>query len=352
MNRNQLSITILVSVAVAVFTCPLFGQIYPDTGAGIEAPEYQRVASTGFQFLKLPTDARAAAMGGVLSTLSHGGASMAISNPASIADVQGIDVSVSQMSWIADIDYFNGALVKNFGSKGNFGLSFIYLDYGSLTRSFFDPVFDDQGNYTFNVEQQLNVGTFSASDMAFGISYGRNITDRLQFGVNVKYAREEIDDASTGNMLVDVGTVYYTGLKSFRVSMLGRNFGTDANFLGYDEQIRVEPFDMKMPMTFVLGAAIDVLEGRTQDDPLFWTLAGEFIHTNDASEKINLGTELILMNILALRGGYRAHYDEEGVTVGAGLNIHTGDMALRIDGAYIDFGRFDNVTMFTLHFGF
>jgi hypothetical protein len=277
---------------------------------------------------------------------------MAISNPASIADVQGWDFSVSQMSWIADIDYFNGALVKNFGGIGNFGLSFVYLDYGSMMRSDYNPIFDDQGNYTFNVEQQLNTGTFGASNLAVGVSYGKNITDRLQFGVNLKYAREEIDDASTGNMLIDIGTVYYTGLKSFRISMLGRNFGTDAEYTGYEGQTSVAPYDMKMPMTFVLGAAFDVLEGRDSDNPFFWTLAGEFIHTNDTSEKLNLGTEFIIMNLIALRAGYRQNYDEEGLTFGGGLNLHTGDFALKIDAAYVDFGRFDNVTMFTLGFGF
>jgi hypothetical protein len=109
---------------------------------------------------------------------------------------------------------------------------------------------------------------------------------------------------------------------------------------------------MKMPMTFVLGAAFDILEGREMDNPFFWTIAGEFIHTNDTSEKLNVGTEFTIMNMIILRGGYRQNYDEEGLTFGGGLNLHTGDIALRLDAAYVDFGRFDNVTMFTVGFGF
>jgi len=350
MKQNYAFLYLLIALILAVSTGPLRAQVYPDVGAGVAPAEFERVGSAGFQFLKLPTNAQMAAMGGVMSSLSRGDAAAAFTNPASTADVQSISAHFSQMSWIADIDYMNASVVKNMGAWGNFGLSFVYVDYGDMIRNEYNPIFDESGAYTFQVEQQFDMGTFSASDVALGLSYGRNITDRLQFGASFKYIQEKIDDAETSALGIDIGTVYYTGLKSFRIAMVGRNFGPDTEFLEWSERIRVESAKVKLPMTFILGGAIDILEGG-EDNPFLWTVAGEFVHTNDASEKINVGSELGIMDLIKLRAGYRFNYDEEGLTLGAGLRLHTGSTFFTINYAYVDFGRLDTVNMFSVSFG-
>lgn len=344
--------SMLVFLVVVVLPCTLLGQEHPDlSGPGVPPPDFERVASTGYQFLKIPSNARIAGMGGILTSISRGDASMAIVNPASIADVTNWGFSVTQNEWIADINYNSGAIVKNFGKLGVFGINFIYLDYGDMTRTENVPIFDDAGNYTFRVRQDFELGTFSAHDLSIGVTYARNVTDRLQFGANVKYIEEELDDASAGELAIDVGTVYYTGLKSLRVAMLGRNFGPDAEFVQFDERIAFPSAKVKLPMTFVLGAALDVMEGG-ENNPHLWTIAGEFVHTNDAEEKVNIGTEYSFMDFVMLRGGYRAFYDEEGITFGAGLRVHTESFSVLINYAYMDFGRLDSVNMFSFSFGF
>ena len=47
----------------------------------------------------------------------------------------------------------------------------------------------------------------------------------------------------------------------------------------------------------------------------------------------------------------RAKYDEEGLTFGAGINVHTGDFRVKINYAYLDFGTFDYVHLYTLNIG-
>jgi hypothetical protein len=54
---------------------------------GVEPLDISRVGSAGWQFLKLPTDARSAAMGGIKSSMSYGNANSAFNNPASASDV-------------------------------------------------------------------------------------------------------------------------------------------------------------------------------------------------------------------------------------------------------------------------
>jgi hypothetical protein len=205
------------------------------------------------------------------------------------------------------------------------------------------------GTYELNLDQ----GEFSGGDLAIGLSYARQITDRLQVGGTARYIKETLDDVegiSTSNWALDIGTTYYTGIKSLRLAMLGRNFGPDVNFAEFDERIGTAPVDVKMPMQFVMGVGYDLLEGM-DGSPHLLTLAAEFVHPNDGPEKLHFGAEYTLASMFTVRGGYRQNYDEEGLTLGAGLNIHTGAFRVRFNYAYVDFGTFDYVNLFTLNVG-
>ncbi|MBD3290166.1 PorV/PorQ family protein, partial [candidate division KSB1 bacterium] len=261
---NQIIYRIFFGLFVMLLSRAAFGQVdYNDIDWGVHPMEYSSVGTVGWQFLKLPTNARHAAMGGVNSSVSHGDATSALTNPASITDVQNMDFSFGHMKWVADINYQSFAAVKNFNEWGAFGISLIYVDYGSEIRTEYQeelsgsvaeysPVFD-------------GLGTFSAYDMAVGISYARQITNKLQVGGNVKYMREQIDDAKTSVWSLDIGTVFYTGFKSLRISMLGKHFGPDAEFRQYSDRIEKVPFRMKMPMQLSLGAAMDLLQTSSEN---------------------------------------------------------------------------------------
>jgi len=283
---------------------------------GIHPPEYSAVGRSGWQFLKLPTHARFAAMGGIISALAHGDASATLGNPR----------------W------------------GSFGLNVVYVDYGEMIRTENREALDDFGQslgYTEPITEGL--GTFTGGDFALGINYALRVTDRLQIGSNIRYVEEKLDDAKTSNWTIDIGTMYYTGIKTFRIAMLGRNFGPDAEFTKYDERIGIPAVQVPMPMVFVLGGAIDLFEGRN-GNPHLWTVAAEFTHPNDGPEKVHLGTEYTYNNFVSLRAGYRFFYDEEGLTFGGGLRISTSTFGASINYAYIDFGRLNNVQLFSINF--
>ena len=318
---------------------------------GIHAWDYSRVGKAGWQFLKLPTNARYAAMGGIISALGRGDASAANGNPAMLADVKNIEASVSGMNWIADVKYMSGAVAKRLGRAGVLGLNVISVDYGDMERTENQEQFDDAGETLGRTLPIFNLGTFTGGDFSIGLSYARQMTDRLQVGVNVRYVQETLDDATTGNVAVDVGTMYYTGLGSFRISMVGRNFGPDAEFVEYEERIGTPAMKVRMPMVFVLGAAVDVIE-KKEGSPHLWTVAAEFTHPNDGPEKVHLGTEYSLFDFVFLRGGYKFNYDEEGLTLGAGLRVHFSNFSFLVNYAYIDFGRLNKVHMFSSGFSF
>lgn len=346
MNKIKYFIFFLSILLLAACPILIFGQ---DIGEGIEAPDFERLGQTGWQFLKIPTNARQAGMGGIVTVMSPGDASAALTNPAAMTAIDNWNLAASKMNWIADISFNAVAAAKSFGNWGNFGLTFIYVDYGDMIRNENREIFDN-GRSTGLSEIVTDLGTFTAHDLSLGISYAKKITTQLQVGGNISYIQEKMDDVSTSNWAVNVGTIYYTGLKSFRLAMVGRNFGPDAEFAAWDERIGVPPAKVRMPMSFSLGAAIDIIEGK-DDNPHLLTLAGEFVHPNDGPEKINIGTEYAFNNFLMLRGGYRYNYDEEGITLGGGLNVRTSAWSFMLNYSYWNFGVLGSINMFSIGLG-
>ena len=329
--------------------CPAYGQLEPDVGTGIESPSFERIGQAGFQFLKLPTSARQAGIGGILSSAGYGDAATAFTNPASTVNVENFNVALSHVQWFADIGYQSAAALKHFEGIGTIGVHAFYLDYGDMPRTENRPILD-QGVPTGRSEVLTDLGTVSAHNLAVGVTYARRITDRLHFGVNAKYISETLDDANVGAWAVDVGTVFYTGLRSLRVTMVGKNIGPDTQIADFDERIGYEPSNVRMPVNFNFGVAYDVIEAK-EASPHAWTFAAEFVHPNDGPEKLNTGTEYVFRNLLALRAGYRFNYDEESFTLGGGLKVTTSTGVIAVNYAWWDFGVLGATHMFSLAFG-
>ncbi len=350
MNKKLKLLLPIIILVIANATC--LAQIdYNDADWGIHPMNYSRVGTTGWQFLKLPSNAKTASMGGVVSAVSAGNANSVFTNPASIVDVKGYDVSLSRMNWVADIGYQSFSVVKNFEEIGAFGLSLVYLDYGSMERTENMASYDGAGSYLGILPVFDNLGTFTAADFSVGLSYSRQITDKLQVGGTVKYLHQRLDDASTSTWSFDIGTLYYTGLNTLRISFVGKNFGPDAEFGTYNDRIQVQPIKVKLPMLLVIGAAYDVIEENV-DSPHKLVTAVEYLKPNDGPDKINLGGEYSFMKTFFVRGGYRFNYDEEGLTFGAGINYEISDMKFKVDYAYVSVGIFKQVHMFTIGMNF
>ena len=189
--------------------------------------------------------------------------------------------------------------------------------------------------------------TYSGGDIAAGISYARQVTNRLSIGGNLRYIEETVADLSMDNISLDVGTTYYTGWRSLRLAMVARNLGADTQLAGWDETIQAEPVNIRMPIDFRVGVAMDFFEG--EDSPHKLTVSVEGAHPNDGSEKLNMGMEYWWGGMVALRAGYRAGYDEETMSFGGGVNLVFGGVVTAVHYAYVPFGRLGTVNMFTIN---
>lgn len=291
------------------------------------AGDFKKVGTAGFTFLEIPVSARVNALGESSVSLDDLNSSAIFTNPGILGlTTLTHSMSVSYAPYIADIkNYASSYAFKS--DLGVFAVGAIVLDYGTMPRT------------VRTVGQRLyeQTGEFKANSVSFGLSYAKQLTDKFSFGITAKYVSEKIDAYTASNILMDGGVIYYTGLSSLKIGAAIQNIGTNSKFIN-------DKF--KMPAMLRIGASADVF----QNDQSKVTLIAEAIHPTDSDEKLSVGTEIQLLKILSLRGGYKFFYDEEKYTLGLGL-VPPGSYPVSIDLSYADYGRLGNILRFTLQMG-
>lgn len=331
----------LIFSAGLLFICSasyMFGQ------SGIAPNNIERAGQAGWQFLKINGDSRQAAMGGAFTAISAGNANAVFGNPAALTDIDNLDVQVNLLEWIADITYQSFAVGYNLGEYGVVGFSLAMLDYGDIPETINSP---ESGGGTFPL---ITGKMFTANDFVTGLSYSKKITDRLSIGGNIRWMREQIAELSMTNWSLDFGTLYYTGYKSLRLAITARNFGPDSRFGGWSEEYQTESDNIRMPLDFRAGLAMDFLDDPGSPHLLTAVIEGD--HPNDGTEKFHFGLGYSFENTFFVRFGYKLNYDVQRFTFGAGVSYPIGLTNATINYAYVDFGELTQVHTFTLGFSF
>jgi hypothetical protein len=312
----------------------------------VSAQEVPKVGQTGMKWLSIPIGARATALGGAYTSIANDLSSV-FWNPAGVALTDGIHVFLNQTQWIADINVNAGAASFNAGTWGVIGVNVMAVDWGvfhGTRRSEIDP-----GGY-------IETGTFSPTSFAIGVNYAYRISEAFSIGTNFRYVFEELGSGLEGTWenpleytarmnltAFDIGTLYYIGYNDLRLGMSLQNFSNEKAY-------RIDSFPL--PLTFKFGLAMDVLSVWMHESSHKLTLATEYVHPRDYSERINVGLEYSLSDLVYLRGGYKFNYSEENLTFGVGLQFSIGgSTGLRLDYSYLPFDNFDAVHMFSFDFG-
>ena len=314
-------------------------------GGTAGAREVQKVGTTSIQTLKIATSVRAIGMGETYCAVADDIQSV-FWNPAGLIHLEGTSAYFCQINMPADIQFNTAAVARNFGRRGVFGMHLLAMTTGDMpVRTIFSP--------------QGTGENFMAYDIIGGVSWAQRLTDRFIFGANLRLVNSGLEDESYTGVLGDMGTLYETAIRSIKIGMSVQNFGPDIKYSGeymdYLDQgrrARSEPkkvsYSSAPPPTIYrigLSANIFTLTGAERPDNLDGIMAIEMSHPNDNRERINFGMELLFMDMLALRGGYKLRwknnigYDEERWTAGFGLRIPLPSVRFSVDYAYMDFGR-------------
>lgn len=354
--------------------------------AGVSLGTITNVGTAGAQFLKIGIGARALGMGEAFAAVAND-ASALYWNPAGIARLRRPEIVFNHTKWVSDISEEYLGYVHPLGNAGALGFQMTLLTMGSMQMTQVDDP-----TTTNREDEGEGLPTFSANDIAAGVSYARNFTDKFSLGLSMKYIRESIWELSSNGVGVDVGTLYNTGWKSVKLGMALTNFGPDMKFGGVNLDALLtqsswppsytgQPYTLKttpypMPLSFRVGTAFEPLNKNVHH----LTVAMDLLHPNDGTEKFDAGAEYTWNNFASLRAGYKydpdARYsttfstvDASGKTVnqtvnafkssldnfsaGAGINYRLmGKMTAKLDYAYTNMGYLESAHRFTLDIRF
>lgn len=312
----------------------------------VVAQEFAPVGTAVAQFLEIGIGARAAAMGEAYTALADDAGSV-FWNPAGVASVSSRQFYLGYTSWPADISIGGLALAWNIESVGTFAVNAVYLDTDDMPVT---TVYDPEGT---------SGEMFSLTNYAFGLTYARNMTDQLSFGITGKYVSEDYFGYGYSSWALDLGTVYHTGYHGLNLAMAILHFGPEVKFSGnyidYSDPASVARNEQRdfenysLPITFRFGVSMNAIE----DDQNILTVAADMVHPNNNLEQYNLGLEYGLQKMFFVRAGYQFNTDERGIALGLGVRYNiSDDLGVQLDYAYSDMGVLSDIHRVNFGFGF
>lgn len=309
-----------------------------------------KTGTTIGQFLLIEPSARIAGMGNA-GVSAWQGLDAAYYNPAVIGLLSRYSVQFTHSAWLADITYDYVAVSLPAGKWGNVTGTLTALNSGDIDVR--------------TVEQPLGTGErYSVSDVAIGLGYGRQVTDRFSAGLRVNYVQETIWHTSLNTVVIDLGTLYQLSEHGLRIGASLSNFGTQGRFRGRDLAIVYDgdptrygdngtlPADgytdaFAVPALFRVGLGMPFRLSRQAE----LQVAVDAFHPSDNTEGMSAGAELEYGRRLALRAGWQDAFQQDtevGLTLGGGVKGKLDVYGYQVDYAWAEHRRLGGTHRFTV----
>ena len=321
---------LLILISILIFATESNAQLFPTLGG-------QRAGISSLQFLKIGVGGRASAMGDAFIAIADD-ASALYWNPAGLVFAKQNEVMFSHNSWVADISQEYLAAFYKFSDNDAVGISLTFLQMDDM-----------------KVTNEVNpFGTgqyFSYGDVALTLTYSKKMTNQFSFGGSIRYVEETLDVLKMRGVMIDLGTMYWTGLGTTRFAVTITNFG---NELAPDGEVKLwgdrtvsEWQSFSPPTMFRIGFAFEPWQSERNRV----TASIQLNHPNDNSENVSLGAEYSYNEILNIRGGYKINSDEQSFSAGAGVKLPLGIANVAVDYAFAQFSRLGAAHRFSIILG-
>lgn len=273
-----------------------------------------------FTILRLPYSSRAAALGGKNISVVDDDITMAIHNPALLANVADKTIDLTFMTYMSDSKIAGAMFNKAFGERSTGAISARYIDYGKFE------------GYT---EDNIYTGTFSAKDIELSLMYSYLLGERWSGGVTGKFIYSKYESMSAVTLGVDLGINYFNAESDLSLSLALKNLGGQVK--AFEEKHETMPFDIQFGITKRLAHA-PILISATFTDLHRWQ--PEHFYNADGSKDnfgelllkhIILGADILIGKNVDISVGYNYRMAKElstggsrldGITAGAGLHIN------------------------------
>lgn len=184
---------------------------------------------TGYNFLRLPVSAHAAALGGDNISIIEDDESIIFNNPALLSSVSDKTINLNYMNYMSGANTASASFNRIIKERASVAASAQFIDYGKMKET-------DENN--------IQTGEFSAKDISIAGYFSYMLTDRLAGGITAKFITSYIGDYNSIAMGVDLGLNYYDPEKEWSVSLVAKNLG--GQMKAYDDQYDRMPIDIQL----------------------------------------------------------------------------------------------------------
>ncbi|OGC90685.1 MAG: hypothetical protein A2142_01310 [candidate division Zixibacteria bacterium RBG_16_48_11] len=286
------------------------------------ATESRPAGTKSYQFLKIGTSARSAAMGGAFTAVADDEAALYY-NPAGIANFKQPAIIATYANYLTDIQSGFLGYLRPLLANSVIGASVTYFTYGDI------PETDRFGT---------RLGTFGSSDLAFNLSYALAVDSQFNVGATGKVVYEKIQDFYGYGIALDLGGLYALADGRTKIGGVVQNLGSEMNAIGDEKG--------GLPTVFKLGLSHVLKESRI----LFSAEANKPV---DNDFFFNFGAEISQIQPLLLRAGWSSSGsdlktgEDSDKWAGFGFGVGLRWERLKIDYAYSSFAALGGVHRFT-----
>lgn len=267
-------------------------------------------SQTSYNFLRLPVSAHAAALGGNNVSLIENDEALIFHNPALLSSVDDKTILFNFMNYMSGANTASAAFNRNIKERATVAASAQYVNYGKMKEMTADNV---------------QVGEFSAKDIAVSGYFSYLLTDKIAGGICAKFITSYIGSYNSIAMGVDLGLNYYDPDKDLSVGLVAKNLG--GQLKAYDNDYEKMPLDVQAGVTkrlvhtpFRFSAALSNLTNWDEKfinhlsvgadvifSPQMWVGVGYNFRRNN---------QMKILTVLEDESSHGA-----GLTLGAGINL-------------------------------
>ena len=265
-------------------------------------------SQTGYNFLRLPVSAHAAALGSDNISIIEDDPSLMFHNPALLSSVSDKSLNLNYMNYMEGANAASASFSKIVKEKATVGIMAQFLDYGKMKEV---------------DEHNVQTGEFSAKDIAIAGALSYQLGTNIVGGITARFITSYIGDYNAFAMGVDLGVNYYNPEKDLSVSAVVKNLGGELD--AYEEEYS------KLPLDLQIGAS-----KRLIGSPL--RLSATLVDLNHMNKKfihhLVAGADIILSPQIYVAVGYNfrrasemeivSNDEERGSSHGAGLSLGAG----------------------------
>lgn len=286
---------------------------------GITQAVAQSESASVFHFLKLPTSAHAMALGGTNISINDDDASLLFQNPALMSNMSSKSINLSFLTYMQGCKAGNASWTMAHGQRGTWGVGAQFLGYGSMRGMSVDEV---------------EMGDFSALDMAISGGYAYTLTEQISGGAIGKFIYSKYGSYNSIALAVDLGVNYWNEDWGLSISAVAANLGGQVKAFG-DTRERL-PFDLRLGISQQFARApirinvtfVDLTRWRRED---YYTAGEEISGGRLFTNHLILGLDVLPIDLFYVSLGYNFRRAFElkaagsshaaGLCVGAGVNL-------------------------------